>query len=80
VVGIPIYICEGEEIPITYSLIALGLSKGPALTFLLGAVGTCIPTLLFAQKILGKKPMIIYAAYWALFAPLCGIIFSLFMR
>ena len=79
-IGIPIYICEGEEIPITYSLIALGLAKGPALTFLLGAVGTCIPTLLFAQKILGKKPMLIYAAYWSIYAPLCGVLFSFLTR
>jgi len=75
-IGIPIYICEGEEIPITYSLLTLGLAQGPSFTFLLGAVGTCIPTLLFAQKILGKKPMIIYAAYWCIYAPLCGITFS----
>lgn len=75
-IGIPVYICEGEEIPLTYSLISLGLAKGPALTFLLGAVGTCIPTLLFAQKLLGKKSMLIYAAYWSIYAPLCGIVFS----
>ena len=35
-IGIPVYICEGEEIPITYSLITLGLAQGPAMTFLLG--------------------------------------------
>ena len=52
-VGIPVYICEGEEIPLTYSLIGLGLENGPAMTFLLGAVGTCIPTMLFAQKNIG---------------------------
>ena len=76
IIGIPIYICEGEEIPITYSLLSLGLAAGPSFTFLLGAVGTCIPTLLFAQKILGKKPMVIYALYWLIFAPISGLIFS----
>ncbi len=76
-IGIPIYICEGEEIPITYSLLALGLAKGPAFTFLLGAVGTCIPTLLFSKKILGKNTMIVYAIFWAIFAPLSGFIFSI---
>lgn len=77
-IGIPVYICEGEEIPITFSLLSLGLSQGPALTFLLGAVGTCIPTMLFAQKILGKKPVIFYCVFWAVFAPLSGFIFSFF--
>ncbi len=78
IAGIPIYICEGEEIPITFSFLSLGLASGPSFTFLLGAVGTCIPTLIFAQKILGKKPMLIYAAYWAIFAPVAGIVFSFF--
>ncbi len=78
IIGIPIYICEGEELPITFTLLSLGLAAGPSFTFLLGAVGTCIPTLLFAQKILGKKPMIIYGIYWAIFAPTAGIIFSKF--
>lgn len=77
-IGIPVYVCEGEEIPISYSLLALGLGNGPVLTFLLGAVGTCIPTLLFAKQLLGKKALIIYFVFWAGFAPLSGYIFSLF--
>ncbi len=76
-VGIPIYICEGEEIPFTHTLLSLGLAPGPSFTFLLGAVGTCIPTLMFAKKILGTRPMVVYAIFWALFAPLCGMLFSL---
>ncbi len=77
-VGIPIYICEGEEIPITLALLKLGLGKGPAFSFLLGAVGTCIPTMLMAQKVIGKKPVIFYIIYWFLFAISSGLIFSLF--
>lgn len=75
-VGIPIYICEGEEIPITLALLKLGLGKGPAFSFLLGAVGTCIPTMLMAQKVIGKKPVIFYIIYWFLFAISSGLIFS----
>ncbi|MDO8749360.1 MAG: permease [Candidatus Omnitrophota bacterium] len=77
-VGIPIYICEGEEIPITLALLKLGLGKGPVFTFLLGAVGTCIPTMLMAQKIIGKKPVLIYIIYWFLFAISSGLLFSSF--
>ncbi|MDP2923993.1 MAG: permease [Candidatus Omnitrophota bacterium] len=76
-VGIPIYICEGEEIPITLALLKLGLGKGPAFSFLLGAVGTCIPTMLMAQKVIGRKPVIFYVIYWFLFAISSGLIFSL---
>ncbi len=77
-VGIPIYICEGEEIPITLALLKLGLGRGPAFSFLLGAVGTCIPTMLMAQKVIGKKPVVFYIIYWFLFAISSGLIFSLF--
>ncbi len=76
VIGIPVYICEGEEIPITVSLIQLGLPDGPAMTFLLGAVGTCIPTLIFAKKLLGFRTTLVYGVYWALFAPLAGWVFG----
>ncbi len=77
-VGIPVYICEGEEIPITLALLKLGLGKGPAFSFLLGSVGTCIPTMIMAQKIIGKKPVLIYIIYWFIFAVGSGLLFSLF--
>lgn len=77
-VGIPVYICEGEEIPITSALLRLGLGSGPSFSFLLGSVGTCIPTMLMAQKVIGRKPVIIYILYWFLFAVSSGLVFSLF--
>ena len=30
VVGIPLYVCEGEEVPLTLALLAVGLGTGPA--------------------------------------------------
>lgn len=79
IVGIPLYVCEGEEIPITLSLISLGLGQGPAMTFLLGSVGTCIPTFIMAQKVIGRKPMFLYVGYWFVFALLSGLIFQIFV-
>lgn len=75
-VGIPIYICEGEEIPIALALLKLGLGPGPSLTFLLGSVGTCIPTIIMAQKIIGRKPVFVYLIWWFLFAMASGLLFS----
>lgn len=77
IVGIPLYVCEGEEIPITLSLITLGLGQGPAMTFLLGSVGTCIPTFIMAQKVIGKRPMFLYVGYWFIFALMSGMAFQL---
>jgi uncharacterized membrane protein YraQ (UPF0718 family) len=58
-VGIPLYVCEGEEVPLTVGLLAAGLGPGPSLTFLLGSVGTCVPTLLMARGILGERATVL---------------------
>ena len=75
-VGIPLYVCEGEEIPITLSLLKLGLGPGPAFSFLLGSVGTCIPTIIMAQKIIGKRPVAVYVISWIVFAVGFGLLFQ----
>lgn len=76
--GIPLYVCEGEEIPITLSLLKLGLGAGPAFSFLLGSVGTCVPTMIMAQKVIGRKPTLFYIFYWVVFTIASGLLFSLF--
>jgi uncharacterized membrane protein YraQ (UPF0718 family) len=67
-VGIPLYVCEGEEVPLTVGLLAAGLGPGPSLTFLLGSVGTCVPTLLMSRGILGERATAFYLAFWIAFA------------
>lgn len=78
--GIPFYVCEGEEIPITLALLKLGLGPGPSFAFLLGAVGTCVPTMIMAQKIIGKRPTVLYIVGWILFAIISGVAFQLYME
>lgn len=77
-VGIPLYVCEEEEIPITLALLKLRLGEGPSFTFLLGSVGTCIPTMIMAQKIIGRRPTLFYIIFWFIFAIVSGLIFSIF--
>jgi uncharacterized membrane protein YraQ (UPF0718 family) len=78
VIGIPLYVCEGEEIPITLALLKLGLGPGPAFTFLLGSIGTCVPTLIMAPKVIGRRPTMVYLAAWLVFALTFGVLFGLF--
>jgi uncharacterized membrane protein YraQ (UPF0718 family) len=75
-VGIPLYVCEGEEVPLTVGLLATGLGQGPALTFLLGSVGTCVPTLLMSRGILGVRATAFYFAFWIVFAVSVGIAYQ----
>ena len=76
--GVPLYVCEGEEIPLTLSLMKLGLGPGPAFAFLLGSVGTCIPTMIMSQKLIGRRGLMVYAAWWVAFAFSAGLLFSFF--
>jgi len=78
-IGIPLYVCEGEEVPLTYALLKMGLGEGPAFTFLLGSVGTCVPTIFMAQKIIGKKATLIYVVSWFVFSILFGYLFSVIL-
>lgn len=72
VAGIPLYVCEGAEVPLTYGLLRAGVGIGPAFTFMLGAVGTCIPTILMAPRIIGKTSTYVYVAVWVLLAIVGG--------
>lgn len=75
-IGIPIYVCSGEEIPIAYSFTKLGLEIGPAFAFMLAASGVCIPTIMMVQKFLGKKLTAFYVGIWFIFAIISGIAVS----
>lgn len=76
VIGIPLYVCEGEEVPLTYGLIGTGLGPGPAFTFLMGSVGTCIPTILMSRGIIGRRATYFYVGFWVLFAITAGLVFA----
>lgn len=75
-VGIPLYVCEGEEVPITFALLKMGLGIGPAFTFMLGSVGTCIPTFVMAQKAIGRRVIFFFIGAWFLFAIGSGLVLA----
>lgn len=70
--GVPAYVCEGGEVPLTLALLELGVGIGPAFTFMLAAVGTCVPTILVAPRIIGMTATCVYAAFWLFFATAAG--------
>lgn len=77
IIGIPLYVCEGEEAPITYALLGHGVGSGPALTFLLGSVGTCVPTMIMSRKIVGSRTTFVYVVFWIVFAIASGLLYQL---
>jgi hypothetical protein len=72
-VGVPMCVCEGEEVPITYALLGSGLGVGPAFTLLLGSVGTCVPTMLMSRSIIRSRATALYVVFWFPSVIACGI-------
>jgi hypothetical protein len=53
------------------------LAPGPALTFLLGAVGMCVPTVVMSRGALGPpRVTYVYIALWITFVIASGVVFQ----
>lgn len=76
-ISTPIYVCAGEEVPISKALSEIGFSSGSSLSFMLGAAGVCIPTFVGVMKFLPKKLVLTYAVFWVLFSALMGFMYDL---
>jgi uncharacterized membrane protein YraQ (UPF0718 family) len=72
--GIPAYVCEGGEVPLTAALVTMGVGTGPAFTFMQASVGTCLPTLMMLPKLIGVKLTIVYLAFWLVYSVASGIL------
>jgi uncharacterized membrane protein YraQ (UPF0718 family) len=72
--GIPMYVCDGGEIPLTRALLDMGVGPGPAFCFMLASVGTCIPTISMAFRIVGRTATLAYLGAWLVLAIGGGIL------
>lgn len=77
--GIPLYVCDGGEIPLTLALLKLGAGPGPAFTFLLSSVGTCLPTIAMSRKIIGTAATTLYVVAWLILAVGGGLVMEWFV-
>lgn len=77
--GIPAYVCEGGEVPLTAALVTMGVGTGPAFTFMQASVGTCLPTLMMLPKLIGVKLTVAYLAFWLVYSVASGILVGLFL-
>ena len=74
--GIPLYVCDGAEVPLTASLLQIGVGVGPAFTFLLSSVGTCLPTIAMAPRIIGGRATTVYVIAWLVLALGGGVLLA----
>lgn len=78
-IAFPIYVCDGGEIPLTRALLAMGVGPGPAFCFMLASVGTCVPTIAMATRIIGWRATMIYLAAWLVLAVGGGVLMGLWL-
>ena len=64
----PVYVCDGGEIPLTRALLEMGVGPGPAFCFMLASVGTCVPTIAMATRVVGLFATVAYLIAWLLLA------------
>jgi uncharacterized membrane protein YraQ (UPF0718 family) len=67
-IGIPMYVCDGGEIPLTRALLGMGVGPGPAFCFMLASVGTCLPTIGMAFRVVGRTATLAYLSAWLVLA------------
>jgi uncharacterized protein len=77
-VGLPLYVCASGSIPLAAAFIALGISPGAALIFLIVGPATNAATFTVVLEMLGKRVLIIYLAVLSLGALAMGAATDLF--
>lgn len=80
VVGAMWYFATLTEIPITETLMRLGMGKGPALALLLAGPALSIPSMLVIYKIIGFKKTAVFVALVVVFSTAAGLLFGAWVK
>ena len=78
-IGVPLYACGGGTIPLLQMWLADGMSLGSAAAFMITGPATKITNLGAVKIVLGIKRFLLYIAFTALSACLCGLTVNLFV-
>lgn len=64
-IGLPLYLCEGEEVPLALALVAAGGTPGAALAFMIAGPGICTTSVAMVAREFGKLYASAYMGfYW----------------
>ena len=80
IIGAIWYFATLTEIPITETLMRLGMGKGPALALLLAGPALSVPSMLVIYKIIGFKKTAVFVALVVAFSTAAGLIFGAFIK
>ena len=76
-IGVPLYACGGETIPLIREWLAMGMSMGSASAFMITGPATKITNLGALKIVLGMKRFILYIAFVMAFSLVTGLIVNL---
>lgn len=80
VIGAMWYFATLTEIPITETLMRLGMGKGPALALLLAGPALSIPSMLVIYKIIGFKKTAVFVGLVVAFSTVAGLLFGVWIK
>jgi len=80
VIGAMWYFATLTEIPITETLMRLGMGKGPALALLLAGPALSIPSMLVIYKIIGFKKTAVFVLLVVVMSTITGLIFGAWVK
>ena len=75
-VGIPAYTSSITALPLVGGLLALGMSKGAALAFLIAGPTTTLPAMVAVWGIAKRRVFILYLSFVLLGAMLFGLLYN----
>ncbi|MCK4595593.1 permease, partial [candidate division WOR-3 bacterium] len=76
-VGIPIYLCSGQEVLILKPLMDMGLPMGHAMAFTIGANGICLTSIALLVGVIGRKTTIMMTALFWVGAIIIGYLINI---
>ncbi len=77
VIGAVLYFSTLTEVPITRSLIEMGMSSGSAIAFLLAGPALSLPSMILINKIMGFKKGMTFIILVVLFSAIAGSVYEL---
>ncbi|MCX6088825.1 MAG: permease [Candidatus Atribacteria bacterium] len=78
IIGAILYFSTLTEVPITRSLIEMGMSSGSAIAFLLAGPALSLPSMILINKIMGLKKGMTYITLVVIFSAVAGSVYELF--
>lgn len=79
-IGVPVFLCSGEDVLLLKPLLDLGLPMGHAITFTIAANGICVSSIALFFGVLGRKTTIWLTAFFWAGSFVIGYLINIFSR